>query len=141
LTTTFIGEEEKNREFLAHFDDERLNRVHIKVEQARDKAKHFTEKLSLGGPEAWDWYPIECPVCGSDGVLTGETTAETEYDHHGVGDLSLTFVGETFKCEQCGLILEDYEELCIARIDPDVDRSDEADQWSEENFGDDYERW
>ena len=68
----FLSEKKKHEKFLARFDEERLNRVHTKVEKAREKAKGLTEKLSIE-PEDWEFYPIECHVCGSDGILTGET--------------------------------------------------------------------
>lgn len=138
VKTIFLGEDDKNREFLAKFDEERLNRVHEKIEAAREKAKQVTEKLSLETQE-WDWYPIECPVCGSDGVLSGDTTSEPEYDEEGPCGFILSFTGETFECEQCGLNLDDYEELSIAGIDPEVDRSDESDQWQEDLYADYYE--
>ena len=91
-------------------------------------------------PEDWDWYPIECPVCGSDGILSGETNAEADIDEDGNANLFLSFIGETFKCEQCGLELADYDEMKIAGVEPvALDRSDESDQWQEDNPADDYE--
>jgi hypothetical protein len=129
----FINEKKQREEFLARFDEERLNRVHTKVEKATEKAKGITEKWSIA-KDAWDLYPIECPVCGSDGILIGETTPDSDED-----GTSLFFVGETFECEQCGLTLEDYDEMNIAGVDPEVDRSDEVERWEEENY--DYEPW
>ena len=135
------GDKEKNETFLTRFDEARLNRVHRKVESAREKAKSLSEKVSLE-PEEWDWYPIECPVCGSDGILSGETQAEPDYDEDGIGGFSLGFIGETFECEQCGLELEDYDEMQIAGVDPDdIDRSDESEQWIEDNYQDYDDRW
>lgn len=133
------GEKEKNEAFLADFDEARLNRVHEKVEHAREKAKMLLDKVSLE-PEEWDWYPLECPVCGSDGIVTGETQAEPVYDEDGIGGFDLTFIAETFECEQCGLQLEDYDEMQIAGVNPDdIDRSDESDRWEEECYEDDYD--
>ncbi len=132
------GDKEKNEAFLSRFDEARLNSVHKKVEEARDKAKTLTEKVSLD-PEEWDWYPMECPVCGSDGVASGETQDEPEYDEDGFGGISLSFLAETFECEQCGLQLEDYDEMKIAGIDPDdIDRSDESDKWQGDYYEDYY---
>ena len=42
---------------------------------------------------------------------------------------TLTFVGESFECGECGLKLEDYDELEMAGIDPIVDRTHEIDRW------------
>jgi len=132
-----LKEDDKNKMFLAKFDEERLNRVHEKVENARTKAKKITERVSID-PEEWHWYPIPCPVCGSDGILSGETIAKPEYDEDGPCGVNLTFMGETFGCEFCGLVLDDYEEMSIAGIDPEVDRSDESDQWQKEHYADNY---
>jgi len=137
------GEKDENEAFLSRFDEARLNRVHKKVEEAREKAKGLREKVSLE-PEEWDWYPLQCPVCGSDGFVTGETQAELDYDEDETGGLYLTFLAETFQCEQCGLKLEDYDEMQIAGVDPDdIDRSDETDKWAEEHYPDyyDYDPW
>ena len=67
----YLGEGDKNKAFLAKFDEERLNRVHEKVENARTKANGISRE-SFSDPEEWHWYPIPCPVCGSDGILSGE---------------------------------------------------------------------
>ena len=50
--------------------------------------------------------------------------------------MSLEFVGESFECGECGLKLEDYDELVMAGIDPVVDRTDEADSWEREHYED-----
>ncbi len=135
------GDKKKNETFFTRFDEARLNRVHGKVEAAREKAKRLSEKVSLESEE-WDWYPIECPVCGSDGILSGETQAEPDYDEDGIGGFSLSFIGETFECEQCGLELEDYDEMQIAGVDPDdIDRSAESKQWEEDHYADYDEPW
>lgn len=136
-----LGDDKLNKEFLTQFDEERLKRVHDKIEAAKEKAKKLKEKLSLSSDE-WGWYPVECPVCGSDGFLEGETNAETEgtaYGEYVEVETTLTFSGETFECEQCGLTLEDYDELKIAGIDPDADRSDEVERWDAENYEEYYE--
>jgi hypothetical protein len=73
-------------------------------------------------------------VCGSDGILSGETTAKPDYDEDGPCGIILSFTGETFECEHCGLVLDDYEEMGIAGIDPEVDRSDESDQWQNKHY-------
>ncbi len=86
----------------------------------------------------WDVYPIECPVCGCGALLIGQTEERGDYDEDGSPSLSLEFVGESFECEECGLKLEDYDELLIAGIEPDVDRSDEVDSWVGQNDYDMY---
>lgn len=133
------GEEKKNEAFLTRFNETRLNDVHRKVEAAREKAKTLSEKVTLVSEE-WDWYPIKCPVCGSDGIVYGETEAEPGDDEYGIGDLFLSFIAETFECEQCGLQLKDYDEMQIAGVNPDdIDRSDESDRWQEDYY-EDYDK-
>ena len=136
-----LGEDKLNKQFLERFDEDRLKRVHSEIEAAREKAKKLTEKITLSSDE-WDWYPVECPVCGSDGTLCGETQAKIEYEEYGgrIGEAyrTLSFIGEGFGCLECGLTLIDFDELKIAGIDPDVDRSDEVDRWDAEYCTDDY---
>ena len=128
------GDKKKNEKFLTRFNETRLNSVHKKVEAARKKAKKLSEKVLLE-PEDWDWYPIECPVCGSDGLISGETQ---EYPDH-EGGYHLSFTGWMFECEQCGLELKDGDEMQIAGVNTDdIDRSDESDQWDKDNFDGDY---
>ncbi len=136
------GEEEKNEAFLAYFNEARSNNVHKKIEAARKKAKTLSERVSLE-PTDWDSYPIECPVCGSDGFVCGETKPEPDSDEDGFVGFYLTFIAETFECEQCGLQLEDYDEMQIAGVDPEsIDRTDESDKWIEDFEEDyDYDRW
>ncbi len=137
----FLDNEEKNMEFLKRFDEERLNRVHQKIEAAKQKAKQV-EKVMLYDPEEWDSYPVECPVCSSCAILWGETTAEPDYDRDYVPcGVCLYFIGETFECEHCGLSLDDYDEMKIAGVDAEYDRSDESDRWERDEYQDDYEYW
>lgn len=69
-------------------------------------------------------------MCGSDGVLSGETILDPEYDEGGPCGFTLSMTGETFERDQCGLSFDDYEEIINAGIDPEVDRTDESDQWA-----------
>ncbi len=129
------GDDKKNKEFLNRFDEERLKRVHTKIENASEKAKTLTDRMSLEAEvEDWDLYIIKCPVCGSDGKLEGEIQEEFDQGEEGLGDLFLFFTGDRFKCKQCGLKLEDFDELLIAGIDPEIDRSDDASVWMQSHY-------
>lgn len=137
----FLRDDDESKEFVARFNEERIARVHKKTEDAKEKAKMIKDSVSFG-PEEWEWYPIKCPVCALDGILSGETTAEPCSDRDGVvWDTSLSFTGETFECEHCGLILDDYEEMLIAGIDPEIDRADELDKWQEEHSIDEHHEY
>jgi hypothetical protein len=131
-----IGNIKENEEFLKKFNEDRLNRVHTAMDNAKEKAKKIEKKTSIKVDD-WDLFVIECPVCGSDAVLEGETEEESDY---GSGEdfpsVYLTFFGYSFNCNECGLKLEDYDELKIAGIDPDIDRTEEVDKWMEDHWGD-----
>ena len=133
----YIGNTKKNEVFLKKFSEDRLNRVHTAMDNAKEKAKKIEEKTSIT-VDGWDLFVISCPVCGSDAIIEGETE-EDEVDY-GSGEhppnFYLTFFGNSFNCKECGLKLEDYDELKIAGIDPDFDRSEEGDKWLEDHWSD-----
>ena len=83
------GDEAKNNYFLERFDEKRIKRVQGMVECAKKKAKDLAERVLLE-PEEWDWYPIECPICGSSGKLWGETQEQVDCDEDGNGSIYLT---------------------------------------------------
>ena len=132
-----VGNNKMNEEFLTRFNEERFDRVHSAFEEARKKAKMIEgcKKLDI---EFWDAYPVECPICGNDGYLYGDTKEEFEAIGNYDAEMYLTFYGESYECEECGLKLEDYDELEIAGIETTIDRTDEIYKWEEENMGPDY---
>lgn len=130
--------DEKITNFLKQFNEKLISIVHEKIEQAKKKAKNIDEKYHLE-PEEWDWYPCQCPVCGSDGYFTGETELDSDSHAESWSDVGLLFLPESFNCEECGLHLEDYDEMMIAGMDTDkIDRSDEMNKWVEDFRDDDY---
>ena len=128
------GDKKSNEAFLARFNEVRLDNVHKKVEAARKRAKKITDKTSLS-PQEWDWCPLQCPVCGSDGVVYGETQADADFDEDGVQEgVTLVFWAERFECDDCGLTLDDYDEMKVAGMRPgSIDRNDEVDKWQREH--------
>ena len=132
-----MGQDENKRNdyFLKNFNEELHKKVHKAIETAKIKAKKI-ETPSTWEAEDWETYPIECPVCGSDGILYGETEEEFEGDEESGVDHGLIFNGESFECQDCGLKLGDYDEMRIAGIDSSPDRSGEMDKWAEENYMD-----
>jgi hypothetical protein len=68
--------------------------------------------------------------------MFGDTQADSDYDDDDMPAFDLTFFGYSFECEECGLKLEDYDELQMAGIDPIVDRSSESDRWAREYYED-----
>jgi len=130
--------------FLSSYDTERAERVRKKIEEAKKKSKELKHEESLLKAEGWDVYVTKCPVCNSAGILRGSTEPWIEATEDYLEDCGLTFSADSFKCDECGLILDDAEELALAGMDDSYDRAEDSDKYYEEyspDFGDiDYER-
>lgn len=127
------GERGSVEKFMKRYDESRIERLDEKVKAAAEKAKTLTEKTTLDASE-WDWYPTLCPICGSDGFYNGETEADSGYD-----GLELTFYPESFECDECGLVLDDFYEMETVGVPTDgVDRTDESEDWIRDNYHDYY---
>ncbi|MEW5717297.1 MAG: hypothetical protein AB1817_01595 [Chloroflexota bacterium] len=126
-------------EFIARFQESRLERVQKSIEAAKKRAKEMTQ--SPGSlvyiSNHWETAVIKCPICTSDAVLFGNTeVVRGEPDQNGeLPDPFLVFFPDSFQCDECGLTLGDYDELKLAGIPVDVDRYDrtkEMDRYLEE---------
>ena len=53
--------------------------------------------------------------------------------YEGDVEISLNFLGDSFRCDTCGLELKDLDELELAGIDTVVDYDNKIDSWGEEN--------
>jgi CYTH domain-containing protein len=130
--------------FLSSYDTERAERVRKNIEEAKKKSKKLKHEESLLKAEGWDVYVTKCPVCNSDGILGGSTEPWIEATVNYVEDSGLTFSADSFKCGECGLILDDTEELALAGMEVTYDRSSESDKYYEGYEPDvddlDYER-
>ena len=130
---------EEDKKFLASFNEKRIESVHKKIEQAKQKAKKLTTSVSSISIDGWEEYVIECPICKSDGVLTGMTESKIDQTGPDDYDQGLDFEADSFLCEECGLKLDDFEELRLAGMDTTYDRTDEIDKWLEdEGYPGDY---
>ena len=86
---------------------------------------------AVRGPEEQE---IECPACGTTGVLDGytEVREEADWDHDGEAgyvsgvSLILHFFPAAFRCAACDLVLEDAE-LSAAGIDDEWELDEEVD--------------
>ena len=126
-----LTDNEKNKLFLSSFDDLRVDRVHKAIEAARLKANSISGEKATISVDDWTVMVVECPICGNDALLFGDTQDDWECDEH-TEILSLTFLADSLECEFCGLKLEDAKELELGGIDPVQDRSELADKWMEE---------
>ncbi len=116
---------EKNKEFVASYPEERIQRVKEAIYAAKSQSKKIEHYgSSYGSMDDWESFAITCPVCGSEGIGTGYT----EEEYGGDGPL-LTFYTSYFECDECGLQLLDREEIRLAGIDIAYDRTDQMNLW------------
>jgi hypothetical protein len=128
--------EDADMKLFTDFPEERLEQFRRKLLEAQRKAEAVTEPGSAGTFSGWEEYPRECPVCGSEGRLTGSTEEDYVGDGEWRADPVLTFTADAFSCPTCGLELEGFEELEWAEIETVHDISDElADWWDETQPG------
>jgi hypothetical protein len=122
--------DKRDEEFLSKYDAERTVRVQKKIENARENAKRIEAKSVGVLVDGWDVYVTTCPVCGCDGVLTGETTVEADIGEEESANPYLMFFADTFKCDECGLSLDDARELELAGIRLSYDRPErDMEKW------------
>ncbi len=120
----------RDQEFLSKYDIERTERVRKKVESARENAKRIQARNVYVSVDGWEADVTRCPVCGCEGVLTGETRVEADIDEDGNAYPYLVFLADTFKCDGCGLSLDDANELQSAGMDLSYDRPEgDMEKW------------
>jgi hypothetical protein len=112
---------------LTKLDTERANRVQKKMAAAKVVAKKLKEGPTVKPTTGWDIYMTKCPVCGSGGILAGDSDIKGTSEE----DASLNFLAESFKCHQCELELSDIKEMELAGMPTLYDRTDEIDDWVE----------
>lgn len=127
----YFNTDEKINKFVKHYEDEKVTKVKKAVEAAQERFKSGSVKRETIGLDEWSALVVECPICGSDGICEGET--EHEFDS---GELYLTFLADSFNCDACELILEDYDELVLAGMKTDYERDEDRNKWIYENDGD-----
>lgn len=121
----------EDKSFLESFDLERVERVRKRIEEAKRKSKDLKHESSSLLVEGWEVYTTSCPICESDGLLGGYTDPWIEATEDHVEDSGLMFYAESFKCEKCGLTLDDPKELALAGMEDSYDRSSESDKYYE----------
>lgn len=130
----------EDKEFLSEYNEERIDRVRHKIEVAKEEAKKAKETVILA--DSWDTYERTCPICGCGGMLTGETQVEADFDEDGAANPYLIFLADTFRCDGCGISLDDVEELELAGMEIVYHRSDsDMDKWWAEHEPTDYSEY
>jgi hypothetical protein len=116
---------EKDSDFLRNFSETKLERLHKKVEKAKENSKKrevspFTLPESLNH---WQYQVISCPICNSDSILYGDTELTQENNEQGDNQSSscMKFFADSFDCQGCGLALDDQEELKFVGISDTID--------------------
>ncbi len=111
---------------MSSLDAERANKVKQKIERAKKASKSLEHGRAYVSVDGWESYVTECPVCGSDGVLSGDT--DVDYGHS-EEDISLNFLAVGFQCDDCKLELVDVKEMKLAGISTVYDRNLELEKW------------
>ena len=129
----------EDEQFLSEYNEERIERVRRKIEEAKENAKKIEAKDIQILVDGWDVYETECLICGCGGMLTGDTQVEADFDEDGIANPYLIFLADTFKCDGCGISLDDVKELQLAGMDIVYQRSDsDMDEWWAEMEPPDY---
>lgn len=122
---------QRDTEFLDEFDAGRVERVKKAVEAAKEQSKKLEHAAGFYlDDDSWEVFLTQCPVCNSDGFLYGSTELQVA----SADDLSLEFEADSFECEECGLRLDDIQELKLAGMDATYDRSDALDKWMADDY-------
>lgn len=119
----------EDQKFLSKFDAARSERVRKALEDAQKKFHASNFKAIDTDADGWDEISIPCPICGSAALLAGETEHDGGQSGPEEYDEWLTFNATEFSCKGCGLKLEDEEELRLAGIEAEHDRSEQMEEW------------
>lgn len=133
---SFLSLTDADKKFLSEFKEERIERVKKAIEKAKEKAHRLENFESYISVDSWEVYITSCPVCGCDALLEGYTEPYADQDGEDSWSAGLDFFADTFRCENCGLSLEDSDEIRLAGIDTHFDRSDETDKYPFDDMGD-----
>jgi len=130
-----IIEHEKDEKFLSEYNDDQIKHVQKKIEQARANVKsmdyYWTMRLSTD--VHWDYFQYDCPICDSEADLYGTTDLEVGEEYDGQADMYLQFFADGFECTECGLVLEDVNELQLAGIEIVHERDSDLEKWLKEH--------
>lgn len=137
-TSARYGLSQHDEDFLSGFGSERVELVAKKIAGAKKQSKTLMPKTLKSSEEpAKDeskFRSTVCPICSSYGVLSGYSETRSELAKGWDDDLRLeydclnverTFYASSFACDQCGLSLDDAEELRLSNVEVKVVEYDE----------------
>jgi hypothetical protein len=122
----YVFFDKETQEFVKDYQEERIRRVKDAIAAAKTRSiaiEHYGFRIAQ--PSEWECYVIKCPICGSDALAYGDTTESADEE---IGPM-LWFSADSFSCEECGLKLNDSEELKLAGVAPAYDRTVEFSKW------------
>ncbi len=120
--------------FMDQYRDDKVKKVKKAIQEAMDVVKKGELADSSALTDDWDSMVTTCPVCDSDAIVSGETE-----EGAGENELTLWFQPASFRCDSCGLVLEDYDELGYAGLRESLERVGDVDRWIGERY--EYESW
>jgi len=133
---SYLSLSDNDKDFLSKFQEDRIERVKKAIEKAKEKAHKVEGAGSSISVDSWEIYTTSCPVCESDALLIGYTEPYAEQEEVDFWSLGLNFFADSFGCDNCGLTLEDSEEIRLSGIDTNYDRTDEIDNYPFDDPGD-----
>ncbi|CAK8710921.1 hypothetical protein GKODMF_02370 [Candidatus Electrothrix gigas] len=121
---------EKTKIFLDSYKESKIKKVERSIASAKEKIKKG-DISEQGCDEAvfsgnWQVMCGECPVCGLTATFFGDTD---EILYKNFLPPELIFSCESFECGVCGLTLDDIEEIKLAGLETEFNRSDEVEEW------------
>jgi hypothetical protein len=114
--------------FIERYKDDQISKVKKSIENAQDNVKNG--KIEAGDDfsgilidgflrEYQEKYIVRCPVCNNNGVCKGTV----DFDHK--ISFFLYFFVESFKCDSCGLSLENTDEMSLVGMETVIDMDEE----------------
>lgn len=111
---------------MSSLNAERANKVKQKIEQAKKASKSLEHGRTYVSVDSWESYVTECPVCGSEGILSGDTDVDYGQSEE---DITLNFLAGSFQCDDCKLELVDIKEMKLAGMSIVYERNSELEKW------------
>jgi len=126
---------EEDKTFLRETGQKRRHRVKQAIARAKESSREILdEPVHSAGSSGWDTLGTLCPVCRAGSILSGYTELAVAEDEDGPYP-TLDFFATGFRCDECRLVLFDYEELRLAGMNTLYDRTADIDTWFRESGG------
>ena len=136
---SWLSLSEDDLAYMKRFEKNRHDRVRLAVLKAKkSSSKREHDHFDTVYAHDWNHHVAVCPVCRSQGLMEGYTVLAVGQDEDGFSS-NLDFFATTYHCDECGLTLNDSEEMKLVKLDTIYDRSSELDRWFAEH--EDFSDW